>query len=100
MKRFASICAIALLALCVAPALLAQESDVDLRSDIEDLKRGQQHIQEQLQEIRKLIAARPAAAPSAPRGPNVADKEFDLADNAVEGQVSARLTLIEFTDYQ
>ena len=77
----------------------AQESDADLRRDIQDLKRGQQHMQEQLQEIRKLLAARPAA-PAAPAGPGVKGKEFDLGDNAVEGELSARLTLVEFTDYQ
>ena len=99
MTRFASSCAFALLALGLAPMASAQESDADLRRDIQDLKRGQQHMQEQLQEIRKLLAARPAA-PAAPAGPGVKGKEFDLGDNAVEGELSARLTLVEFTDYQ
>ena len=99
MKRILFGCSIALLALSLASVGFAQQSDAELRRDIEDLKRGQQHIQQQLQEIRKLLAARPAA-PAAPAGPNVKGKTFDLGANAVEGPVSARLTLIEFTDYQ
>lgn len=104
MRRITPTLASSLLALCLSPlcpppAASAQESDADLRRDIEELKRGQQHIQQQLQEIRKLIAARPAA-PARPAGPDVAGKEFDLGDNAVEGELSARLTLVEFTDYQ
>ena len=104
MRRITSKLGLALLALALPNLALpcsawAQESDADLRRDIEELKRGQQHIQQQLQEIRKLIATRPAA-PARPAGPDVRGKEFDLADNAVEGELSARLTLVEFTDYQ
>ncbi len=90
---------IALLALTLAPAGFAQESDADLRAEVDELKRGQQDIQKELQEIRKLLATRPAA-PTRPSGPDVKGKQFDLADNAVEGQPSARLTLVDFTDYQ
>jgi len=89
-----------LLALLAAPTAFAQDSVEDLRSEIEDLKRGQQHMQQQLQEILKLVAARPAAAPARPSGPDVKGKQFDLANNAVQGQLSARLTLVDFTDYQ
>jgi len=90
---------IAILALALAPVGFAQESDADLRAEIDELKRGQASIQKELLELRKLLTARPAA-PARPSGPDVKGKEFDLADNAVEGEPSARLTLVDFTDYQ
>ena len=79
--------------------MVAQDTDADLRAEIEELKRGQQQMQQQLQEIRRLLAARPAT-PAAPTGPQVRGRQFDLADNVIEGELSARLTLVDFTDYQ
>lgn len=86
-----------ILALATAPVLRAQDEDADLRRDIEALKKGQQQIQQQLQEIKRLVQARPAARPS---GPNVAGKVFDLGNNPIKGASTAKLTLVEFTDYQ
>ena len=83
--------AIGLLAATPAPA---QE---DLRKDIEDLKKGQQQILQQLQELKQLLQAQAQARPP---GPNVKDMVFDLGDNPVKGEAAAKLTLIEFTDYQ
>jgi len=85
------------LTLAFVPALMAQDSDADLRAEIDALKQGQQQINQQLQEIKKLLQARPAAAP---RGPDVEGKIFDLGDNPVKGASTAKLTLVEFTDYQ
>ena len=99
MKRnsaFATV-AVALFALTAVPAAWAQTSNTDLRREIEELKQGQQQINQQLQEIKKLLQARPAAAP---RGPDVEGKIFDLGDNPVKGASTAKLTLVEFTDYQ
>jgi protein-disulfide isomerase len=92
-----SIVGAALLALVVTPMAAAQESGSDLRSEIEQLKQGQKEIQQQLEEIKRLVQARPAAAPA---GPNVKDKVFDLGENPVKGASTAKLTLVEFTDYQ
>ena len=78
--------------------LAAQEAG-DLESEIESLRKGQEAIQKDLAEIKKLIQARPAAAP-ARRGPDVAGKVFDLGENVVKGERTAKLTLVEFTDYQ
>ncbi len=94
------------LSLVVAAALLvltpfsnvhAQDSEADLRSEIEQLKKGQEKLGKEIQEIRKLLQARAAAAPS---GPNVEGTVFDLGDNPVKGESTAKLTLVEFTDYQ
>ena len=84
--------------LAVAPGpALAQESKDDLKKEIEGLKQGQQEILKQLEEIKKMMTARQAPAPS---GPNVKDLVFDLGANPAKGSPTAKLTLVEFTDYQ
>src|SRR5262245_17593686 len=82
----------------VAPVLAKDEGKDDVKSQIEALKQGQQEILKQLDEIKKLIQARPAAA--APSGPNVKDMVFNLGANPVKGESTAKITLVEFTDYQ
>ena len=100
MHRFVGVALSALLlALPLAGAALAQTGEEELKQEIEALKKGQQEIQKQLQEIKKLIQARPAATPP-PSGPNVKGKVFDLRENPVRGESTAKLTLIDFTDYQ
>ena len=53
----------------------------------------------QLEEIKKMVAARPAA-PQAPPGPNVKDVVFTLGNNPLRGSSAAKVTLVELTDYQ
>jgi protein-disulfide isomerase len=89
--------ALALSALLAVPSL-AQASQDEMQRDIEALKQGQRDIQKQLAEIKKLLQAR--QAPAAPRGTNVAGKVFNLGDNLIVGEQTAKLTLVEFTDYQ
>ena len=84
------------LGLLFALPVFAQEADDDIRKEIEALKQGQQNIQKQLTEIKKLLQQRPAA----PQGPKVKDVVFNLGDNDVLGDAGAALTLIEWTDYQ
>jgi protein-disulfide isomerase len=90
---------VVLLGLTLAPALSAQ-SQPELREEIEALKKGQEQIQKDLAEIKKLLAQRPAPRPAAPQGPNVKGKTFDLGTNPVLGEKGAAVTLVEFTDYQ
>ena len=78
-----------------APAL-AQD---DLKQDVEDLKKGQQQILQQLQELKQLIQTQ-AQGQARPAGANVKDVVFSLGSNPTRGSDQARLTLIEFTDYQ
>ena len=94
-KRVPLLLTLAALCLATAPAV-AQD---DLKAEIEALKKGQEQIRSELQEIKRLLAARPAA-PAAPAGPNVAGKVFDLGANPVKGSDQAALTLVEFTDFQ
>jgi protein-disulfide isomerase len=76
------------------------QRQIELKNEIEELKKGQAEIQKQLEELKKLVQSRPAAAPARPSGPNVAGKTFDLGSNPVKGESKAKLTLVEFTDYQ
>jgi len=90
---------VALAVMLAAAPVLAQGSGEDLRGEIEKLKQGQQEILKQLEELKKLLAARPAA-PAPPQGPNVKDQVFSLGENPLRGSATAKLTLVEFTDYQ
>ena len=74
-----------------------QQSPEELAAQLEELKKGQDQIREELKQIRTLLQQRPAAAPS---GPQVVGKVMDLGDNPIKGASTAPLTLVEFTDYQ
>ncbi len=86
------------LALLLASPGFAQEADEDLRKEIEALKQGQKNIQKQLQEIKRLVTQ--SQKPPARKGPQVKDVVFNLGNSVVKGDSGAKLTLIEFTDYQ
>jgi hypothetical protein len=113
MRRLVALAAVALLA---APALAQDDvrkeleelkkgqqelqRQIELEKEIEALRKGQEAIQKELAEIKRLIQTRPAAAPARRAGPDVAGKTFDLRANLVKGEQTAKLTLVEFTDYQ
>lgn len=91
------------LALAIAPRAAAQDATADdVARRLDELERGQQQIQRQLEEIKRLVQAQAQgpARPAAPAGPDVAGVELDLGDNPVKGQPGAGLVLVEFTDYQ
>jgi protein-disulfide isomerase len=99
-QRFGWGAALVLGLLLLVPA--AAQTEATLEQDIEALKKGQQEIQKQLDEIKKMLQARPAAAPAAAAPPavNVKDVVFDIGDNVVRGSDTAKVTIIEFSDYQ
>ncbi len=82
----------------LASAPVWAQSDAELKQEIEALKQGQQQIRKELSEIKTLLQKRPSAA--APSGPNVSGKVFNLGNKPVKGEPTAKLTLIEFLDYQ
>jgi len=94
--------AAALLVLLAAAPVLAQDSGDDLKKEIEALKQGQQKIEKQIQELKTLIQnqAKAQAQPQRPSGPNVKGMTFDVAKAMAKGQAGAKLTILEFTDYQ
>ena len=97
MKRLVALVVVAILTFWAPHPSFAQSADEikALRQEIEALKAGQTAIQKELQEIKQLLRARPAAAPAEPQ--NVV---LSVADAPVKGDKQATLTLIDFTDYQ
>jgi hypothetical protein len=90
-----------LLAASLAMPLGAQTTDVDsLRQEMESLKKGQEAIQKDLADIKKLLAARPAAQPQRNTNAVPPNTVIDLAGKPVKGSSDARLAVIEFLDYQ
>ena len=85
-----------LLGLWATPPAVAQSSEdlSSLRSEIEALKKGQEAIQKDLAEIRKLLA--PRRAQRQPFKP----VDVSLQGSPVRGRADAKVTLVEFTDYQ
>jgi protein-disulfide isomerase len=78
-----------------APLALAQQQPTDdLKKDIEALKEGQKAIQKDLQEIKTLLQ-RPAGPPPPPQ-----DVDLDLGKSPFKGERTAKVTLVEFSDYQ
>lgn len=92
--------AIAMLLLSVHPAAAQPGDDLKaLRQEIETLKQGQSAIQKDLQEIKELLRARPAPQMVRPPAPPQ-DIALDLAGAPVKGATTAKLTMVEYTDYQ
>jgi protein-disulfide isomerase len=70
-------------------------ADEQLKRDIEALKEGQKAMQKELEEIKKLLLSRPAAAADAlPREP------VSIANEPFKGSDTAKVVVIEFSDYQ
>ena len=68
-----------------------------LRKELEVIKEGQDKLQKDVQEIKTLLQGGRAAAPAPPQPQNVV---LTLDGNPAKGDKSARLVLVEFTDYQ
>src|SRR3989338_3153976 len=66
-----------------------------LRKELEEIKKGQSDIQSELQEIKTLLRGRVPAPPPEPQ--NVA---LEIKGDPFKGRPDAKVTLIEFSDYQ
>ena len=97
LKGVATVCGLALVGLLTAGACFSQSND-DLKKDIQALKEGQQAIQKDLQEIKKLIAARPAAQ-QAPQE-QAMNAIISVDGEPFKGDKNAKLTLVEFSEFQ
>jgi len=85
------------LALVCAPAAFAESDDLGaLKNEIESLKKGQEGMMKDLDEIKKLIKAMPK--PSQPEGFKPVDVKVE--GSPFKGKADAPVTLVEFTDYQ
>ena len=81
--------------------VFARDTAPDLKKEIEELKQGQKAMQEDLKMIKNLLlqGQKPIQRPVPPQV-NVRDIEFELGDNPAQGNDSAPLVLVEFSDYQ
>lgn len=86
----------AVLLILGSPPVLAQSADElkSLNKDIDALKEGQAAIQKELLEIKNLLRARPSAAAPA------REVVLTVGSGPSKGSKDAKLTLVEFTDYQ
>lgn len=97
MKQFMAVAAVATLSYFSLPPGFAQTTELEaLSKEIEALKAGQQAIQRDLQEIKTLLRSRPAGgAPAAPQNPIISVEGAHF-----KGEKTAKLTIVEFSDFQ
>ena len=67
-----------------------------LREEVKSLKAGQEAMQKDLQEIKKLLEARLGTVPP----PTPALEAISVGDNPFLGNKNARVVLLDFSDYQ
>jgi protein-disulfide isomerase len=65
--------------------------------EINNLKKGQQSIQKELQDIKKALQARPAKAK---RQEQFKEAVIDITGDPFIGKKTAKVTILEFSDYQ
>ncbi len=94
--------ALTLTSFCYAPAGFAQQgAELDsLRKDVETLKESQQGVQKDLQEIKQLLQQARQAPARMPPPVEAINVSLSIAGSPLKGDKNAKLTLIEFSDYQ
>jgi hypothetical protein len=99
MVRLLGITALALVILAGAHPIAAQTTEEiqALRKSIQELRDSQQRIEKELGEIKTLLRGARAGAPPEDDPKSV---ELSIAGERFKGQASARLVLVDFTDYQ
>jgi hypothetical protein len=83
--------------------VLSQTADEirSLRDEIKTLKEGQNAIQKDLQEIKSLLRTRLAQPqPQPPSPPEFKETVLNIDSGHARGDKSAKLVMIEFSDYQ
>ena len=86
--------------IALSPSLAQAQTADDLsalRKDIDTLKEGQAALLRELQQIKNLLSASPPAPRAAGPAPEVV---LTVGNGPSKGSKDARLTLVEFTDYQ
>jgi len=96
-KHVAALLSFLVVSLLSSPPGFTQSADdlKSLRKELDDIKKGQADIQSELQEIKTLLRGRTPAPPAEPQ--NVV---LEVKGDPFKGQPNARLTLVEFSDYQ
>ncbi len=101
-KTAPTIFAALLMTAALAPSARAQTEREELAKELAALRESQDQIRQEIGEILAGLRPAPAPAPARPEpaGPDVSGRVFDLGANPVKGLSTAKLTLVEFTDYQ
>jgi protein-disulfide isomerase len=86
----------ALMLMLIAPGSAGDKSTDDLKKEIESLKVMMQGMQKDLQEVKGMLARQAQAVPP-PAGIGTV---LDLGGAMVQGEKTAKLTLVEVSDYQ
>jgi len=86
---------IALLLFAFSLPAFAQSADEinTLKKEIEALKEGQKAMQKDIQEIKNSLRAKQAP-------PEFKEAVIELGDNPFKGDKNAKVTLVEFSDFQ
>jgi hypothetical protein len=75
------------------------QRELEIKKDLDALKEGQIRLQKDIQELKTLLQARPAAAPAGPVASPL--PAILTVENApFKGEKNAKITLVDFTDYQ
>ncbi len=75
------------------------QSDDDmkaLKQEIQELRKGQEEIKKDIQELKGLLQRTAKAAPP----PQPKEAVVSIDDDPFKGEKTAKLTIIEFSDYQ
>jgi len=102
MNRSLTAAGLVLMGFLVWQPAAAQPTDELLRAlqrEVETLKQGQGALQRDLEEIKRLLRARQVPAQPAPDD-QPRNLRLSLDDSPAKGDASARLVLVDFTDYQ
>ena len=98
--RFAVVGAFVSALVAIAPRVVAAETrDVSTSAEISELKKGQEALRKEIDEIKRQLTALSAAPPRFPAVEKI-DAVITVGDIKPKGQKNAPLTLIEFSDYQ
>jgi len=68
----------------------------DLQKEIDALKEGQSGLKQDMQDLKKLLGAKPAAAPAA----EIKKAIITIEGAPIKGDKNAKLVWVEFSDYQ
>lgn len=95
MKKYVVPVAIALLLFAFSLPVFAKSADEinALKKEIEVLKEGQKAMQKDIQDIKNSLRAKQAP-------PEFKEAVIELGDNPFKGDKNAKVTLVEFSDFQ
>lgn len=97
MRRRRVLSGLALVTLLGTTPAAAQSVDEGLRRDIESLKQGQAEIRKELRELKDLLGTRLSPRPASAIPENLV---LTVADAPLLGPRNAKVTLVDFSDYQ